>query len=77
MENRHFPAGGGLTSIQIADAIRSVGLEPHAIGAHDSSVLKIAALAYLRAGIPCMLLGKLRAMAPTGPGPLLGGRRSR
>lgn len=59
LENRDFPAGDGLTSNQIADAIRSVGLEPHAIGVQKPHILRIAALAYLRAGIPCVLLGKL------------------
>jgi hypothetical protein len=59
MDNRDFPAGDGLTSNQIADAIRSVGLEPHAIGVAKAHILRIAALAYVRAGIPCMLLGKL------------------
>jgi hypothetical protein len=59
MDNRDFPAGDGLTSNQIADAIRSVGLEPHAIGVEKPHILRVSALAYLRAGIPCMLLGKL------------------
>jgi hypothetical protein len=59
LENRDFPAGDGLTSNQIADAIRSVGLEPHAIGVQKPHILQIAALAYLRTGIPCVLLGKL------------------
>jgi hypothetical protein len=59
MENRGFPAGDGLTSNQIADAIRSVGLEPLALGIKHPHVLQIATYAYVRAGIPCMLLGKL------------------
>ena len=73
LENRHFPAGGGLTSNQIADAIRSVGLEPHAISARKNTVLQIAAFAYLRAGIPCMLLGDLHALSSDGSTKLLGG----
>jgi hypothetical protein len=59
MENRDFPAGDGLTSNQIADAIRSVGLEPLALGIKHVHILKIAAHAYVQAGIPCLLLGKL------------------
>ena len=73
LENRHFPAGGGLTSNQIADAIRSVALEPHAIAAKNQTVLKIAALAYLRAGIPCMLLGHLHSTKDGEEPKLLGG----
>ncbi len=73
LENRHFPAGGGLTSNQIADAIRNVGLEPHAISARENTVLQIAIFAYLRAGIPCMLLGHLHQVMQDGPTQLLGG----
>jgi hypothetical protein len=72
-ENRQFPAGGGLSPDQIADAIRSVGLEPHAIGAVDMDLIKIEALAYLRAGIPCMLLGDLHRIKQDGSQPFEGG----
>ena len=61
--DRSFPADGGLTLYQVADAIRSVGLEPHAMGASDQSVLRIAVMAYIRLGIPCILLGPLRDLS--------------
>lgn len=32
MDERMLPAGAGLNTLQIADAIRSVGLEPHTVG---------------------------------------------
>lgn len=62
--NRHFPAGGGLTPHQMADAIRGVGLEPHALAAGASWILKVSARAYMEAGIPCVLLGQLCRGAP-------------
>jgi hypothetical protein len=57
--SRTLPAGSGLTAEQIADAIRSVGLEPGYINASNIDLLMIAATAYLRAGIPSILLGAL------------------
>lgn len=73
MENRQFPAGDGLNSIQMADAIRSIGLEPHALGAHELSTLRIAVLAYLRIGIPGLLAGRLYSDVPGQPRRLRGG----
>jgi hypothetical protein len=69
-DERVLPNQNGLNSRQIADAIRAVELEPCTIGLcsrADASgkparagnrdiLLKIAAAAYLRAGIPCVLL---------------------
>ncbi|WP_373852305.1 hypothetical protein [Bradyrhizobium sp.] len=57
--SRALPAGSGLTAEQIADAIRSVGLEPGYIKAENIDLLLISATAYLRAGIPGILLGAL------------------
>ena len=76
MENRDFPAGGGLTSNQIADAIRSVGLEPLAIGIQQVHILQVAALAYVKAGIPCMLLGKLYELQRAPDKPIFLGRHA-
>ena len=63
--SRAFPAGSGLTAEQIADAIRSVGLEPGYINAGKVDLLLISACAYLKAGIPSILLG---ALVETKPG---------
>lgn len=57
--SRALPAGSGLTAEQIADAIRSVGLEPGYINAESLELLLISSIAYLRAGIPSILLGAL------------------
>jgi hypothetical protein len=50
--------------VQIADAIRSVGLEPLALNAADLNILRIAAYAYMRAGIPSLLLGTMGHGSP-------------
>src|SRR5262249_8672092 len=50
--SRTLPAGDGLSAEQIADAIRSVGLEPLYIGAKNLELLLISVSAYLRAKIP-------------------------
>lgn len=103
LEARTFPNGDGLNSLQIADAIRSVGLEP--LGIRVSSVprvaaapekygderedtrqqapaeqrreaanaaqmqveLKLAALAYMRSGIACLLLCRTRDVVDERP----------
>jgi hypothetical protein len=57
--SRALPAGSGLTAEQIADAIRSVGLEPGYIKVENIDLLLISACAYLKAGIPGILLGAL------------------
>lgn len=56
---RTLPASDGLSAPQMADAIRSVGLEPLQIGVKNLDILKISACAYLRAHIPCVLLGEV------------------
>lgn len=54
MENRSLPSRG-LTAMQMAHAIRSVGLEPFLIGARNEYILKSAVYAYLRGGVPVLL----------------------
>jgi hypothetical protein len=44
----------GLTSIEMAHAIKSVGLEPYLVNAANHYLLKATLYAYLRAGIPMM-----------------------
>jgi hypothetical protein len=57
----HFPANTrtlpncGLTLMQMADAVRSVGLEPYTISAGKPFVLRSNLYAYLRARIPILL----------------------
>jgi len=53
-EQRAFPSAG-LTPLEMAHAIKSVGLEPFAVNVSDHCSLKATAYAYLRAGIPMML----------------------
>ena len=85
-DERVLPNGKGLNNRQIADAIRSVGLEPATIGLgienkpggalrsaqERTALLKIATAAYLAAGIPCLLLGQVRDKTPKNDGPILG-----
>lgn len=66
LSNRTMPNNDGLTAEQMADAIRSVGLEPHAIQTgdrntfnYDPALFRAAAYAYLRGGIPCLCCGAL------------------
>jgi hypothetical protein len=68
-----FPAGDGLSSNQMADAIRGMNLEPHALGVEDPAVLKIATLAYLRLGIPALLMGALFNETPGQQAAFVGG----
>jgi len=63
VDDRSFPNRNGLNAFQIADAIRSVGLEPLAIRGSDTTMVRLAAAAYLRAGIPCILLSRLHDAA--------------
>lgn len=72
-DDRVLPNGNGLTTRQMAEAIRSVGLEPFTVGlavspkatktenlpSNRTLKLKIATAAYLRAGIPCLLLARM------------------
>lgn len=55
---RSFP-NAGLTSTQIAAAIQDVGLEPEVLPMREKAQLQSTAYAYLRAGIPCLLIAEL------------------
>jgi hypothetical protein len=55
LNTRTFPNSGGLTLTQMADAIRSVGLEPYLISATDEHSLRSTLYAYLRGHIPVLL----------------------
>lgn len=54
LESRMLP-NRGLNTLQMAAAIRSVGLEPLVLKADDPGAVKSAAYAYLRARIPVLL----------------------
>jgi hypothetical protein len=58
--------------VQMADAIRSVGLEPLYISAKNLELLLIGATAYLRAKIPCLLMGAIHECIPGSPARRLG-----
>lgn len=53
-EQRAFPSPG-LTPLEMAHAIKSVGLEPFTANVANHYLLKATVYAYLRAGIPMML----------------------
>jgi hypothetical protein len=53
-EQRAFPSAG-LTPLQMAHAIKSIGLEPFVVNVSNHFSLMTTAYAYLRAGIPMML----------------------
>lgn len=55
---RNFP-NAGLTPAQIAAAIRGVGLEPELLAVREKAELQSRVYAYLRAGIPCLLIARL------------------
>ncbi len=55
---RVFP-NTGLTAAQVAAAIRGVGLEPEVLPVDNKSQLQSRAYAYLRAGVPCLLIAML------------------
>lgn len=74
--NRTLPAGDGLTAAQMADAIRSVGLEPLYIRVKNLELLLISVSAYLRAKIPCLLIGAILECLPTSPTPRQLGRHA-
>jgi hypothetical protein len=63
--SRTLPALNGLSAEQIADAIRSVGLEPLYIGVTNLDLLLVSASAYLRARIPPLLLGAIIEAIPS------------
>lgn len=65
--NRTLPAFNGLSAAQMADGIRSVGLEPSYVGVANLDLLLVGATAYLRAGIPALLLGEIIEAIPGSP----------
>ncbi len=69
--DRAFP-NHGLNIEQMADAIRSVGLEPYVVNVADEEVLKTTALGYIRAGIPSILVVNLFKPGPNGAEPIGG-----
>lgn len=62
---RSFP-NAGLTPAQVAAAIRGVGLEPEVLAVRDEAQLQSTAYAYLRAGIPCLLIARLFDLSDPG-----------
>ncbi len=59
--SRHFP-NKGLSAEQMADAIRSVGLEPLLIDAVNDEILKASIYAYQAASIPIILGFRLQSV---------------
>ncbi len=55
-ESRYFPNIEGLTAAQMADAVRHVGLEPLRIKAKDPDIFRRTLYAYLKSGIPALLM---------------------
>jgi len=49
----------GLSAIQMASAIKAVGLEPEVAGAGGSQLVKATAYAYLRARLPILLIAEI------------------
>lgn len=58
-ENRFFPNIDGLTAAQMAAAIRYIGLEPLRINAKNPAIFKRTLYAYVKSGIPILLLFQL------------------
>jgi hypothetical protein len=56
--DRAFPSHG-LNIEQMADAIRSVGLEPYAVDVQHEEILKSTVIGYIRSGIPSILTLRL------------------
>jgi len=54
-QERTFPAGAGLTNIQMAEAIRGVGLDPLLLNVTDLELIKATSYAYLRCAIPVLI----------------------
>ena len=55
LETRYLP-NKGLTLPQMAHAIRTIGLEPFLIKADDEKILKSAVYAYIKGGIPVLMM---------------------
>ncbi|MGV8075581.1 MAG: hypothetical protein AB2L11_13625 [Syntrophobacteraceae bacterium] len=74
LETRAFPSDG-LTSEQMAHAIRNVGLEPFLVRAQHEHVLKSTVYAYLRGMVP-ILMGIKLVDTSTAPDPVLLGKHA-
>jgi hypothetical protein len=51
---RDFPSSG-LATVQMADAVRRVGLQPDMVGVPSAAALQAVCYAYLKAGIPVLM----------------------
>lgn len=69
LENRTIPNTKGLIVQQMADAIRGVSLEPLMVNVADEYALQGALYAYLRGGIPVILILNLYDLSQPGSGP--------
>ena len=58
-QSRSLPAKDGLTPEQMGDAIRKMNLEPYFAEVPERTHLQAEAYAYLRAGVPALLVGSL------------------
>lgn len=63
-EGRNFPAHAGLSDLQMAGAVRGVGLDPLFLNIADNWWLRATTYAYLRAGIPIIWLGWVCSQLP-------------
>lgn len=63
--SRAFPASDGLSDIQMAEAVRSIGLDPLVLPIYDNWSLIAASYAYLRSGIPIVWLGGVTGLLPS------------
>ena len=66
LDSRTFPHIAGLNLAQMADAVRSVGLEPAIASATNGELLRATVHAYLRAGLPVILAMRLPARTGSG-----------
>ncbi|MDR3614275.1 MAG: hypothetical protein P4L53_11990 [Candidatus Obscuribacterales bacterium] len=62
--SRAFPASDGLSDVQMAEAVRGVGLDPLTLLIPDNWTLAATTYAYLRSGIPIVWLGLVTEKLP-------------
>lgn len=65
LDTRALPSDG-LTTVQMAEAIRKAPLEPYLVNAEEPHILQNTVYAYLRAGIPMMLAADLYGIRDEG-----------
>jgi hypothetical protein len=63
--SRAFPASDGLHELQMAEAVRGVGLDPLTLQTANNLLLSATCYAYLRSGIPIVWIGLVTATLPT------------